>query len=414
MRANLELLLEQLLNRGLIEYALGGLRRRQPGVADRAGCQPVFAVGVRGRSVNELVWDDWTFQGGDDFAQRQLPRVTRQLVTAMRPAYAADDADPAEAAEQLVEIGLGDFLAGRDFGALHGSLTGPAGELDDRVRAIIAAHSESHRKLTNRINIIDNMAIVTLLTDFRLDDTYVGQVKGAILSVAPNATLVDLTHAVQPQDVRAGAFLLWSAVEPFAAGTIHLAVVDPGVGSNRRGIALRSARGDAFVGPDNGLLLPAVERLGGYRAAVELTERAYWRPWLPNDPSSTFHGRDIFGPVAGRLAADLALEYLGPAIDDVRRPFALPEPRGLSGQVLHVDTYGNLVTNLPAHVLPDLFQVRIGNHLIPPAAHYAAVEPATLLALVGSTGLLEIAARNASAAAITGATRGTPVSVEPR
>ena len=109
------------------------------------------------------------------------------------------------------------------------------------------------------------MALVTLLTDFGLDDTYVGQVKGAILSVAPNATLVDLTHAVPPQDVQAGAFLLWSAVEPFPAGTIHLAVVDPGVGSARRAIAIRSARGDVFVGPDNGLLLPAVERLGGCR-----------------------------------------------------------------------------------------------------------------------------------------------------
>jgi S-adenosyl-L-methionine hydrolase (adenosine-forming) len=257
------------------------------------------------------------------------------------------------------------------------------------------------------------MAIVTLLTDFGLEDTYVGQVKGAILSVAPNATLVDLTHAVPPQEIQAGAFLLWSAVEPFPAGTIHLAVVDPGVGSDRRAIAIRSARGDVFVGPDNGLLLPAVERLGGYRAAVELTERAYWRPSFPNDPSSTFHGRDIFGPVAGRLASDLPLEYLGQAIDDVQRPFSLPAPHGLDGQVLHVDTYGNLVTNLPAHVLPDQFQVRIGNHLIPRAAHYAAVQQSGLLALVGSSGLLEISARDANAAALTGAGRGTPVVVEP-
>src|SRR6266566_954785 len=162
MRANLELLLEQLLNRGLIEYALGGLRRRQP----------VFAVGVRGRSVNELVWDDWTFQGGDDFAERQLPRVTRELVTAVRPTHAADDADAAEAAQELVEIGLGDFLARGDLRALHRALPGATGKLDNRMRAIIAAHSESHRKLTNRINIIENMAVVTLLTDFGLDDTY--------------------------------------------------------------------------------------------------------------------------------------------------------------------------------------------------------------------------------------------------
>src|ERR1700680_3093312 len=156
------------------------------------------------------------------------------------------------------------------------------------------------------------MTIVTLLTDFGLDDTYVGQVKGAILSVAPNATLVDLTHAVPPQDVQAGAFLLWSAVEPFAAGTIHLAVVDPGVGSARRAIALRSARGDVFVGPDNGLLLPAVERLGGCQVAMALPERAYWR--LGKDPARTFHGRDVFGPVAGHLAAGVPLEHVGRAI----------------------------------------------------------------------------------------------------
>src|ERR1700694_1457365 len=137
------------------------------------------------------------------------------------------------------------------------------------------------------------MAVVSLLTDFGLDDTYVGQVKGAILSVAPDATLIDLTHAVPPHDVLAGACLLCSAVEPFPAGTIHLAVVDPGVGSERRAIALRVARGDVFVGPDNGLLVPAVERLGGRAQAVELTESRFWRP----TQSRTFHGRDVFGPV---------------------------------------------------------------------------------------------------------------------
>jgi S-adenosyl-L-methionine hydrolase (adenosine-forming) len=251
------------------------------------------------------------------------------------------------------------------------------------------------------------MAVVSLLTDFGLDDTYVGQVKGAILSVAPQATLVDLSHAVPPQDVRAGAFLLWSAVEALPAGSIHLAVVDPGVGSARRGIAICSGRGDVFVGPDNGLLLPAVERLGGCQAVVALTERAYWR--LGKDPSRTFHGRDVFGPVAGHLASGVPLERFGQAIDDVKRPVVLPEPRGLNGEVLYVDTYGNLVTNLPAHGLPVRFHVRGGQHLVQRAPHYAAVELGVLLALEGSTGLLEISARNASAAAITGATRGTPV-----
>jgi S-adenosylmethionine hydrolase len=256
------------------------------------------------------------------------------------------------------------------------------------------------------------MPIVTLLTDFGLTDTYVGQVKGALLAVAPAATLVDLTHAVPAQDVQAGAFLLWSAVEPFPAGTVHLAVVDPGVGSARRAIAIRSARGDVFVGPDNGLLLPAVDRLGGCTAAVALTDPGYWR--AGSLPSATFHGRDVFGPVAGHLVAGVPLDKLGHAVEDLQRPFALPAPKGLRGEVLHVDTYGNLVTNLVAQGLPDGFHVRIGQFVVHPAEHYAAVEPGALLALAGSTGLLEIAVRDASAAALTGATRGTAVRVTRR
>src|ERR1700738_1861869 len=114
------------------------------------------------------------------------------------------------------------------------------------------------------------MGVITLLTDFGLDDTYVGQMKGAILAISPSAALVDLTHAVPPQDVHAGAFLLWSAVGPFPAGTIHVAVVDPGVGSSRRPLALPFRRGDSLIGPDNGLLWPAVDRLGGCLLAVEL------------------------------------------------------------------------------------------------------------------------------------------------
>jgi S-adenosylmethionine hydrolase len=253
------------------------------------------------------------------------------------------------------------------------------------------------------------VSVITLLTDFGLADTYVGQMKGAILAVSPSATLVDLTHALSPQDVVGGAFLLWSAVEPFAAGTIHVAVVDPGVGSARRALAIRCGRGDVFVGPDNGLLLPAVDRLGGCALAVELTDSRYWRP----NPSQTFHGRDVFGPVAGHLANGILerIEALGRVTSDVQR-LSLPEPKGACGQVLHVDTYGNLITNLPATSLPPRFQVRLGNRLIEGATHYAAVPEGTLVALVGSAGLLEISARNASAASITRAKRGTPVAVE--
>lgn len=235
-----------------------------------------------------------------------------------------------------------------------------------------------------------------------------GQVKAAILAVAPSVPIVDLTHAVPPQDVFAGAFLLWTAVETFPPGTIHVAVVDPGVGSARRAIAIRSRRGDRFVGPDNGLLLPAVRRLGDLVHAVELRRPEFWR----SQTSSTFHGRDIFGPVAGHLANGTALEDLGPPLAE---PVDLrfPEPRGLTGEVIHVDTYGNLVTNLPAAQLPPEFTVRLCAHDIPYAPFYAAVDPGTLLAVVGSAGLLEISARDASAAGLTGAHRGEQVSLEP-
>jgi S-adenosyl-L-methionine hydrolase (adenosine-forming) len=250
--------------------------------------------------------------------------------------------------------------------------------------------------------------LVTLLTDFGLRDTYVGQVKAALLTIAPSANLVDLTHAVPPQDVQAAAFLLWSGVEVCPPGTVHLAVVDPGVGSARRGVAARARRGDLFVGPDNGLLAPAVDRLGGPERVVELQERAYWRG---GTPSTTFHGRDIFAPVAGHLANGVALERLGPPVE-LNRPFELPAPRGLQGEVVYVDGYGNLVTNLPATSLPARYVVRLGQLRIEPRPHYQAVARCALLALVGSAGLLEISARDASAAEKTGAGRGTPVRVE--
>jgi S-adenosylmethionine hydrolase len=234
-------------------------------------------------------------------------------------------------------------------------------------------------------------------------------VHGAILSIAPSATVVDLTHAVPPQNVFAGAFLLWTAVSAFPSGSVHLAVVDPGVGSVRRPIAIRSLRGDVLVGPDNGLLVPALARLGGVDAAVALTRRDFWR----SQTSATFHGRDIFGPVAAHLASGVALSDVGEPVTDLVQ-LSLPTPRGFDGEVLYVDTYGNLVTNLAASALPAAFSVRVGGREVPFAPFYAAVAPGELLALVGSAGLLEISARDASAAAILGAQQGAPVSLLPQ
>jgi hypothetical protein len=259
------------------------------------------------------------------------------------------------------------------------------------------------------------MPLVSLLTDFGLADTYVGQMKAALLRVAPAATLVDLTHEVPAQDIREGAFLLWTAVEVFPAGSLHLAIVDPGVGSGRRAVAVRSRRGDLLVGPDNGLLLPALEHLGGLAFAVELVEPAYWGPAR----SRTFHGRDVFAPVVGHLAAGVPLERVGRPLERLQAPFRFPPPGvedGLPvGEVLHVDTYGNLITNLPGAQLPARFRVRIGLTVLEgaPHEHYQAVASGELLALVGSSNLLELSVRDGNAASALGVGRGERVRIEP-
>ena len=259
------------------------------------------------------------------------------------------------------------------------------------------------------------MAIVTLLTDFGEADAYVGQMKGAILSVSPSATLVDLAHAISPQDVRAGAFLLWTAVAAFPPGSIHVAVVDPGVGSARRAIAAQSARGDRLVGPDNGLLVPALEKLGGAIAVVELSNSQFWRPRV----SKTFHGRDLFGPVAGHLDRGVELQALGEPVPELERPFSIPVPpaagEALHGAVIHVDRFGTLITNLPGERLgADFVLVLNGRRILGHReAQYESVREGSLVGLVGSSGLVEIAVRNGSAAAILGLGVGAAVAAEP-
>src|SRR5438309_2697879 len=225
------------------------------------------------------------------------------------------------------------------------------------------------------------MPIVTLLTDYGLTDTYVGQLKASVLAVSRDALLVDLTHLVPAHDGRAGAFLLWSAVETFPPGTVHLAVVDPGVGSARLAIALKSKRGDLFVGPNTGLLVPAAERLGGVEAAVVLENDRYFS----TRRSMTFHGRDVFGPVAGHLANGIALDWLGPRVGGIDRSFVIAVPQrigeALVGEVVHVDKFGNLMTNIPAAQLPERYQVRLKGAEIAPQLHYAPVPRGALLAL---------------------------------
>jgi S-adenosyl-L-methionine hydrolase (adenosine-forming) len=257
--------------------------------------------------------------------------------------------------------------------------------------------------------------VITLTTDFGLRDPFVGIMKGVILGICPLARLVDLTHELPPQDVQAGQLALAAAAGFFPPGTIHLAVVDPGVGSARRPLAL--AAGERyFVGPDNGLFTFALDHAGWRAVALDSEEHR-----LP-DVSRTFHGRDIFAPAAGHLASGVPLERLGLEVPDPVRlplPAARRGPDGVLGEVLDIDHFGNLVTSVTAEDLRSLearggVAVEVAGRCLRGAvAAYAAVEPGQAGALIGSVGRLEIFVRGGSAAAVLGASRGVPVRVRP-
>jgi S-adenosylmethionine hydrolase len=253
--------------------------------------------------------------------------------------------------------------------------------------------------------------IVTLLTDFGLSDPYVGILKGVVLGIAPEARIVDLTHDVPPQDVLTGALLLERSARWFPEGTIHLAVVDPGVGSKRRAIAI-ACRDRTFVGPDNGLLGFAAARHGVVRV-VELANPAF----RLREVSSTFHGRDVFAPAAAHLAAGVPIERLGPRLRRFERPrwpFPRVAARRTTGRVVLVDRFGNLVTNVEREHLPrGKIAVSIGPFRATRIlSTYEDVARGELLAIFGSFGLLEIAARDGSAAKALGLGIGAKVVVE--
>lgn len=268
-------------------------------------------------------------------------------------------------------------------------------------------------------------ALITLLTDFGTRDTYVGQMKGVILGIAPMATIVDLTHEVAPQRITEGAFLLETGLPAFPPGTIHLAVVDPGVGTARRAIAIATAQA-LFVGPDNGLLsaalpeaarpddAPGVVPVPEGVTVVELANPAYRRALVSN----TFHGRDVFAPAAAHLAAGVPVEALGPRRTSL---IALPPFRArrlpddsLEAEIVSIDRFGNAITTARAQELPaGPFTVIVREHAVAgPVATYAEARgPA---ALVGSSGYLEIAVPNGSAAVRLGLQLGDRVRIAPR
>ncbi len=250
------------------------------------------------------------------------------------------------------------------------------------------------------------MTLVTLLTDFGTADGYVAEVKGTILQLAPGTGLVDLTHDIPPGDVAAAAYALGRAWRTFPAGTVHLAVVDPGVGTARRALAAE-IRGHRFVAPDNGLLTGLL--LAGAEVLVSLP--------TPPGASATFHARDLFAPAAAALARGTATSEMGdPVTDPVRLPVPRLERQGtrLLGAVIHVDRFGTLVTNLPGARVATGAMVRVGAYDIALHATFGGVAPGELVAFVGSGGTVEIAVRDGRADSALGLGRGADAVVEMR
>ena len=230
--------------------------------------------------------------------------------------------------------------------------------------------------------------IITLLTDYGQEDAYVGAMKGAILRLNPGATIVDVTHAVRPFAVLQGAFLLDTAWRSFPVGTVHVAVVDPGVGGSRRAIAFRAGE-QLLVGPDNGLFTFLSEPIS---QLVELP--------VPAEASATFHGRDVFGPVAAQLAAGRPLAELGRVSTTMpirlEQAWAVKVGEAWRAQVLHCDHFGNVISNLPLRALARISAVNGAK--VRTVETYEDAQPGELVALVGSSGRIEFALAQGSAA----------------
>jgi S-adenosyl-L-methionine hydrolase (adenosine-forming) len=257
--------------------------------------------------------------------------------------------------------------------------------------------------------------IITLTTDFGLADSFVGMMKGVILGIAPDAHLVDVTHEIHSYDIVEAALIVEGAYRYFPPGTVHVVVVDPGVGSQRRAIAA-AADGHIFVGPDNGVLSLILnrERVASSRQVYEITNTNFFARPI----SQTFHGRDIFAPVAAHLAAGTSIEKVGrPILDFVNRP--LPDlcrqGNRLVGAVLRIDKFGNIITNLRLKDLGAEFSIEIaGRSITRLCSTFSEADPGEFVAIEGSSGFIELALNQGSAADRLKVGRGAQIEVETR
>ncbi|NEP57425.1 MAG: SAM-dependent chlorinase/fluorinase [Symploca sp. SIO2G7] len=240
--------------------------------------------------------------------------------------------------------------------------------------------------------------LITLLSDFGLSDVYVGVMKGVIAQINPKLRVVDLTHQIPPQNIAAARFSLMNAYPYFPEGTVHVAVVDPGVGSHRKAIAIQLDYG-FLVGPDNGLFSGIMSQ-ARVIAVVELTNPEYWQTSVP---SSTFHGRDIFAPVGAHLASGVPLEELGEKFDpttliQLNLPATKATAVGITGCIQYIDYFGNLITNIPAaEVQGKTWSVIVGEKVLLGSQTYSDRQLGELVALIGSHGWVEIAVNGGNA-----------------
>jgi len=259
------------------------------------------------------------------------------------------------------------------------------------------------------------MPIITLLTDFGSKDHYVASMKGVILNINPQCTLVDITHEVRPHDIEEGAFILANTYSYFPKGTIHLSVVDPGVGGGRKAILLVT-QNYYFIGPDNGLFTFVAQR-EKVKQVVVLTKRKYFLPKV----SMTFHGRDIFAPVAAHLSLGIKPNVFGYEIGSLEElEFEKPiiKERKLLGEILHIDTFGNLVSNIDEEKLFRFIQsrpfvIRAGREAIHGLKkEYWEGKKGELIAILGSGGFLEISVREGNAQKMLGVKRGDTIKIQ--
>ena len=258
---------------------------------------------------------------------------------------------------------------------------------------------------------------ITLITDFGLQDGHVGAMKGVIRSIAPHACLIDISHHIPPQDIQHAGFVLMTAFPFWPTTTIHLIVVDPGVGTQRRAVAVRTAQG-LFVAPDNGVLSYVLNRTPALEV-VSLTNPAYWRQPV----SPVFHGRDIFGPAAAYLAVGVPLSDLGQAMSagdlvrmDVPAPVRHPDGH-ITAHVQHIDNFGNCTTNVPGDWVRarEFWRISVAGQTIERIDHtFGDVATGELVAVVDSTDFVAIAVRNGNAATRLGLTIGSKVTLSHR